>query len=72
MRAASSAARPSDVRLEIGVRPPLDAERERDLEREHDRGDEVGGREDEAGPEAHGSSSSADEKRKPTPRTVWM
>ena len=60
------------VRLKIGVRPPLDAERERDLEREDDRGDEIGGREDEAGTKAHGSSSSADEKRKPTPRTVWM
>ena len=72
MRAARSAALPSTVRLEVGVRAPLDAERKRNLEREDDRGDEIRGREDEAGAEAHGCSSSADEKRNPTPRTVWM
>ena len=56
-----------DVRLQLRGRPPVDVQRERHGERDHDGGQQVGRREDEAGPEGHGAS-----KRKPTPRTVWM
>jgi hypothetical protein len=59
-------------RLEIGVGAPLDVDGERDQEREHDRAEEIGRREDEPRAKAHGPSSSSEEKRKPTPRTVWM
>ena len=58
--------------LEFECHATLDVQRERDLERDHDRGQEVGGGEDEARSEAHDASSSREAKRKPTPRTVWM
>ena len=57
-------------RLEIGVRPPLHVQSQRNHEREHHPRHEIGGGEDEAGAEAH-SSSAAEAKRKPTLRTVW-
>ncbi len=56
-----------DVGLELGGRPPVDVEGERNRKRDDDGGEQVGRRENQAGPERHGASS-----RKPTPRTVWM
>ena len=65
-RRAASATRPTRARR----RPAVDAQRERDGEREDDRGQQVGRREDEAAAKAHRQLVAA--KRKPTPRTVWM
>ena len=58
------------VGLHLGVHPVADVRRQRHLERhDHDQ-QRVGERRQQADAEAH--ASSAPEKRKPTPRTVWM
>ena len=63
-----------DGGLVVRLGASLDGQRERNRERENGRGREVEGGEEEPRSEAHvpAFSSSADAKRKPTPRTVWM
>ncbi len=55
--------------LHLGVDPPREVQRERDLERDEDQQQHVRERAEQLQAEAH-STSSAPEKRKPTPRTV--
>jgi hypothetical protein len=58
------------VVLDLGVDPARKVQRERHLERHQDQQRDVPERDEQPEAKAH-SSSSAEAKRKPTPRTVW-
>ena len=60
---------PRGLVLHLGVDPPGEVERERHLERDDDQEQHVRERGEQLEAKAH-STSSGDEKRKPTPRTV--
>ena len=62
---------PGRLVLDLGVDPPSQVERERHLERDNDQQQHVRERGQQLQAETH-STSSGDEKRKPTPRTVCM